>query len=403
MSKISKITAHQIADSRNIPTLEVEVVLEDGTTALASVPSGKSTGKHEAKAIDVPLAINNVNSAISDALHGMDATKQAVIDQAMIDLDGTTDKAHLGANALLGVSLAVARAGAMTQKIPLYQHIRNMINPNLIDNTLPTPMFNIINGGSHAHNNIDFQEFMVIPKEFPTFAEKLAVGESIFNELNRVLERHDLATVIGDEGGYAPDLDTNEMAFGLMEEAIKQAGFKPGEQVFLGLDVAASSLPPTYELDTKNYLSIIDNYSVISIEDPLPEDDWHWWAQLKLEIEKHNRTGRKILLIGDDIFVTNIKRLEQGINKYVANSILIKPNQVGTLSETLDVIKLARSNEYTLVISHRSGETLDNFIADLAFASDASFIKAGAPNTSHPERMAKYQRLVEIEQELLRR
>ncbi len=401
MSKISKIIAREIKDSRNISTIETKVILDNGVESIASVPSGKSTGKHEAKTVDVMMGINNIDNILTSALKGMDPEKQAELDQKMIDIDGTADKSNLGANTILSVSMASARASAKNADIPLYQHLRNLLNPNIVDNSIPSPMFNIINGGQHAHNNIDFQEFMIIPSGFPTFAEKLAVGESIFYELNQVLKNHELSTVIGDEGGYAPDLETNEMAFGLLEEAIKEAGFVPGEQVFLGLDVAASSLPPTFELDNQIYLSMIDNYAITSIEDPLPEDDWHRWAQLKLEIEKHNNTGRQILIVGDDLFVTNLKRLEQGINDYVANAILIKPNQVGTVSETIDVIKLARQNEYTVVISHRSGETQDDFISDLAFGTNANFLKAGAPNTSHSERMRKYQRLVEIEQEIL--
>lgn len=403
MSNIKKILAREIKDSRNKPTIQVEVTLDDDVKASASVPSGASTGAHEAKTVEVPVAIANVNSILNEILIGFDASKQVEIDQIMIDRDGTPDKSKLGANAILPVSLAVSRASAKSQNIPLYQYIRNLINPNISNDKIPIPMFNIINGGKHAQNNIDFQEFMIVPTGFPTFAEQLAVGQSIFLELRRVLEKYNLNTNIGDEGGYAPDLDTNEQAFGLMEDAIRQAGFAPGKQVFLALDVAASSLPPTFQLDTKLYLSMIENFPIISIEDPLPEDDWHWWGQLKLEIEKNNKTGRRILIIGDDLFVTNLKRLDKGINELVANSILIKTNQVGTLSETLDVIRLARQNEYTLVISHRSGETLDSYIADLAFGSDASYIKAGAPNPQHQERMVKYQRLVEIEQEILKR
>lgn len=399
MNSISGVKANQIKDSRGKPTVEVTIETNDGKKAKASVPSGASTGSGEAKVVEVDKAIENIEKEIAPKIIGQMVTAQRDIDRMMIDLDGTENKERLGANAILGVSLACARAAAESKNIPLFQYIDSLM-PEGKNVSMPVPMFNLINGGKHAHNNIDFQEFMVVPSGINGFKNQLNAGVKIFETLKTVLENKGLKTNMGDEGGYAPDLDTNEMAFGLLMEAIEAAGFRPGKEVFLALDVAASSLPPTFQLNTDRYHSLVNTFPIISIEDPLPEDDWHWWAQLKLEMDQRNKTGRQIHLIGDDLFVTHIDRLRKGINQYVANAILVKVNQVGTLSETLDVVGLAKENNYTHIVSHRSGETGDSFIADLAVGTGAQYIKAGAPNKEHAERMAKYDRLVEIEKEL---
>jgi enolase len=298
------------------------------------------------------------------------------------------------------VSLAASKAAAKTLSLPLYRYIGRLLDGER-SIKLPVPMFNVINGGQHANNNIDFQEFMAVPTGFKTFQERLDAGKNIFNSLRLVLEERNLKTDVGDEGGYAPDLDTNEMAFGLMEEATKQAGFTVGKDVYLAIDVAAAYLPPTFQLTTEHYVDLIKTYPIISIEDPLPSDDWHWWGQLKKAIDLSNKTGRPVYIVGDDIFMTHSDRLRKGITEAVANAVLIKINQVGTLTETLDTIKLAKENNYTTIVSHRAGETLDTFISDLAVGTGADFMKAGAPNDYHMERMSKYIRLVEIEKEIL--
>ncbi len=398
MSQIRAIQAEAISDSRGKPTLEVKVETNDEQIASASVPSGASKGTFEAVAIEVNQAIENINNDIAPQLINKEITAQKEIDKMMIELDGTTNKEKLGANAILGVSLAIARTASQAQGMPLYQYIHSLYGGGEIG--IPTPMLNLINGGKHAHNNIDYQEFMIVPTGFKTFKDKMSVGKKIFQKLRTVLEHRGLKTNTGDEGGYAPDLDTNEMAFGLLDEAIEQAGYKPGVNVFLALDVAASSLPPTFQLNVEHYLDIIKTFPIISLEDPLPEEDWDRWAQLKLEISQKHKKNYKVDLIGDDLFVTHPDRLQKGINDFVATAILVKLNQIGTLTETLDVIKLAKQNNYKHIISHRSGETFDTFIADLAVGTNADYIKAGAPNEEHRERTIKYQRLIEIEEEL---
>lgn len=399
MRKILNIKAYPINDSRGDQTLEVEVELENGYKTRASVPSGVTQVGADVHNVDVSVAVRNIERDIAPKLIGINADDLAQIDKIMIDLDGTPDKSRLGANATLCVSLAIARAIAYSDSLPLYKFIGKIFDDGQSIG-LPTPMFNTINGGQHAENNIDYQEFMAVPVGGKSFKDKLDMGINIFNKLKNVLEAKDLKIGTGDEGGYAPDLDTNEMALGLMVEAIKEAGYTSGKDVFLAIDVAASYLPPTFQLTNQHYVNLLRTYPIMYLEDPLPADDWHWWTQLGLEMTELVKEGKKILLVGDDIFATNINRFRQGVRENVGNAILIKSNQVGTLSEILEVIKLAKDNGYMHIISHRAGETDDTFIADLAVGTGAQYMKAGAPNLQHKERMVKYDRLVEIENEL---
>lgn len=398
-------------DSRGNPTIEVEVFLEDGTVGRAAVPSGASTGVHEAVELrdgdksrylgkGVLKAVDNVNTIISPELIGFDATDQAGIDLLMIDLDGSANKGKLGANAILGVSMAVAKAAAQSLGLPLYQYLGGFNAKEL-----PVPMMNILNGGEHADNNVDIQEFMIMPVGAPTFREALRMGAEVYHSLKAVLKGRGLNTAIGDEGGFAPNLSSNEEALKVIIEAIEKAGYKPGEDIFLAMDVASSEIyqDGKYNLAgegiTKTaaemvafYEELVAKYPIISIEDGMAEDDWEGW---KLLTEK---LGDKIQLVGDDLFVTNTKRLKMGIDQDIANSILIKVNQIGTLTETFETIEMAKRAGYTCVISHRSGETEDATIADIAVAVNAGQIKTGAPTRS--DRIAKYNQLLRIEEEL---
>ncbi|CCO08655.1 phosphopyruvate hydratase [Desulforamulus hydrothermalis] len=411
MSIISEIFAREILDSRGNPTLEAEVWLEDGTMGRAAVPSGASTGAYEAVELrdgdqgrylgkGVSQAVDNVNEIIGPELIGLDVTDQAGIDRLMTELDGTPNKSKLGANAILGVSLAVARAAANYSGLPLYQYIGG-VNAR----ELPVPMMNILNGGAHADNNVDIQEFMILPVGADSFSEGLRMGAEIFHHLKSVLKGRGLNTAVGDEGGFAPNLKSNEEALAVIMEAIEKAGYRPGQDILLGLDVAASELykEGRYTLAGEGvsysaeemiefYRRLADRYPIISIEDGLAEDDWEGWAKLT------GALGQQIQLVGDDLFVTNTERLAKGIKAGVANSVLIKVNQIGTLSETLDAIEMAKRAGYTAVVSHRSGETDDTTIADLAVAVNAGQIKTGAP--SRTDRVAKYNQLLRIEGEL---
>lgn len=411
MTIISDVFAREILDSRGNPTLEAEVWLEDGTIGRAAVPSGASTGAYEAVELrdgdkgrylgkGVINAVDNVNEIIGPELIGMDVTDQIGIDQTLIELDGTPNKGKLGANAILGVSLACAKAAANFFGLPLYQYIGG-INAK----ELPVPMMNILNGGAHADNNVDIQEFMVLPVGADSFSEGLRMGAEIFHNLKAVLKGRGLNTAVGDEGGFAPNLKSNEEALAVIIEAIEKAGYKPGVDVFLGLDVAATEMykDGKYVLEGEGvtytseqmidfYSKLVEKYPIITIEDGLSEDDWEGWAKLT------HTLGKKIQLVGDDLFVTNTERLSKGIKSGVANSILIKVNQIGTLTETLDAIEMAKRAGYTAVVSHRSGETDDTTIADLSVATNAGQIKTGAP--SRTDRVAKYNQLLRIEEEL---
>ncbi|MBN2432518.1 MAG: phosphopyruvate hydratase [Acidobacteria bacterium] len=412
MSYIEYIGARQVLDSRGNPTVEAEVYLESGAWGRAIVPSGASTGEFEAVELrdgdpaqylgkSVLKAVDNVNTIINEALEGMDALNQRLIDHALIQLDGSPNKAKLGANAILGVSMAVARAGADYLGLPLYRYLGG-VNARF----LPVPMMNIVNGGAHADNSVDMQEFMIMPVGAKTFAEALRMGAETFQHLKKVLKERKLNTNVGDEGGFAPNLDSNDQALDLILEAIDKAGYRAGEDIVLALDPASSEFfengkyvfrwSDGSKRSPKDmvgfYKKWIDKYPILSIEDGLAEDDWKGWELLTKEL------GNRIQLVGDDLFVTNTTRLQRGIDDGVANSILIKLNQIGTVTETLDAIELARKHGYTSVISHRSGETEDTFIADLAVATGVGMIKTGS--ASRTDRIAKYNQLLRIEDEL---
>ncbi|MBI2038003.1 MAG: phosphopyruvate hydratase [Candidatus Magasanikbacteria bacterium] len=412
--KIKQISAREILDSRGNPTVEAKVVLENGLSAVAKVPSGASTGTHEALELrdggkryggkGVLQAVKNVNTAIAKALLGMEITEMEKIDAAMIALDGTKNKSKLGANAILSVSLAAARVGALSVNVPLYKYIRQVYKIPATDFRMPVLGMNIINGGRHADNGLSIQEFMIMPRH-KLLRERVRMGSQIFHALAGLLSQKGYSTGVGDEGGFAPELSNNERGIQLILEAIKLAGWEPGKQVFLGLDVAASEFyrhGNYYFLGNKQpwrAAKMIDTlkqwvkkYPIIAIEDGLAEDDWQNWAMLTKEL------GKKIVLVGDDLFVTNPKRISRGIKEQVANAVLIKVNQIGTLSETVAAIKLARAHKYQIFVSHRSGETADTFIADLAVAVNSEFIKTGSMSRS--ERVEKYNRLMEIEMEL---
>ncbi|WP_223691112.1 phosphopyruvate hydratase [Leifsonia poae] len=409
MAQIEAVGAREILDSRGNPTIEVEVLLEDGTVSRAAVPSGASTGAFEAYELrdgdkdryqgkGVLKAVDAVLDEIGPAIEGFEAADQRLIDSAMIELDGTDNKKRLGANAILGVSLAVAKAAADSADLPLFRYLGG---PNA--HTLPVPMMNIINGGAHADTGVDIQEFMVLPIGAENFSEALRWGVETYHSLKSLLKQRGLSTGLGDEGGFAPELEHNRAALDLISEAIQNAGFTVGTDIALGLDVASTEFfeNGVYTFEGKDrtaaemsayYAELAANYPLVSIEDPLAEDDWAGWAHLNAEI------GGKLQLVGDDLFVTNPKRLAQGIEVGAANSILVKVNQIGTLTETLDAVSLAQRNGMTAVLSHRSGETEDTTIADLAVATDAGQIKTGAPARS--ERVAKYNQLLRIEEEL---
>lgn len=410
-SSIAGISAREILDSRGNPTVEVDVWLESGVQGRAAVPSGASTGVHEALELrdgetdrylgkGVRKAVENVNNVIAQHLEGIDALDQAQIDQLLCQLDGTPNKEKLGANAILGVSMAVAKAAAQHCDLPLYQYLGGATA-----RLLPSPMMNVLNGGQHADNNVDVQEFMIMPLGFDSFSEALRCGVEIFHTLKKLLKDQGLNTAVGDEGGFAPDLESNQQALDLLTQAIEKAGYRPGEQVRLALDVAASELfdpqGKTYQLDgrklsgqemVQQLAQWTEQYPICSIEDGCAEDDWDSWALLTKTL------GNRVQLVGDDLFVTNVQRLQRGIDSQVANSILIKVNQIGTLTETIDAVELARRSGYTAVISHRSGETEDTTIADLAVATNAGQIKTGSICRS--DRIAKYNRLLRIEEDL---
>jgi enolase len=414
MSIIEVINAHEILDSRGNPTVEVEVLLTSGASGRAAVPSGASTGEHEALELrdgdkarylgkGVLKAVDNVNDIIAPELEGMDATEQVAVDQRMLELDGTETKSKLGANAILGVSMAVAKAAAEEVGLPLYQYIGGF-NAK----TLPVPMMNIINGGAHADNTIDFQEFMIMPIEFPTFAEALRAGAETFHALKSVLKGKGMNTAVGDEGGFAPNINTPEEAIETIMTAIEKAGYKPGAQIKIALDVASSEF---YDASKKKYVMkkstkeelsgeqfvdhlerLVKQFPIISIEDGCAENDWDTWKLIT------DRLGKKVQLVGDDLFVTNTKFLKKGIDMGVANSILVKVNQIGTLTETLDAVEMAKRAGYTAVLSHRSGETEDATIADIAVATNSGQIKTCSASRS--DRIAKYNQLLRIEREL---
>lgn len=412
--KIEEIKAREVLDSRGNPTVEVDVILEGGILGRAMVPSGASTGEYEAIELrdeesgrflgkGVRKAVDNVNDIIAPKLMGRDASLQKELDKFLIELDGTENKSHLGANAILGVSLAVAKAAARGKGEPLYRYLGGAQA-----NILPIPMMNIINGGLHADNNLDIQEFMIVPLGAETFSQALRMGCEVFHNLKKILKTRNLSIAVGDEGGFAPDLNSNEEALAIIIEAIKKAGYQEGRDISLALDSAASSfyLCPSgdkqgkYILKSEKnaeemvnfYRQLVDKYPIVSIEDGLAEDDWDGWRRLTEHL------GERIQLVGDDLFVTNVKRLNKGIERRVANSILIKVNQIGTLSETLEAVELARKNNYSAVISHRSGETEDTTIAHLAVATGCGQIKTGS--VSRSERVAKYNELLRIEEEL---
>jgi len=414
MSQITHIQARQILDSRGNPTIEAEVFTEDGGFGRAAVPSGASTGIHEAVELrdddqDIYLgkgvlqAVENVNNVISEALEGMEVAAQNEIDRTLIDMDGTPNKSNLGANAMLAVSMAGAKAAADELGMPLYRYVGG-VNANV----LPVPMMNILNGGAHADNKIDFQEFMVMPLKADTFSDGLRMGVEIFHNLKKVLKDAGYSTNVGDEGGFAPNIQSNEEAIEIVLRSIEKAGYKPGHDVYIAMDAASSEFYDaktglyTFKKSSGKVLSSeemvaywaewVKKYPIVSIEDGLAEDDWNGWAKLTQEL------GNKVQLVGDDLFVTNVNRLQEGINKGVANSILIKVNQIGTLTETLNAIQMATRNKYTSVMSHRSGETEDSTIADLAVAVNCGQIKTGSASRS--DRMAKYNQLLRIEEEL---
>lgn len=408
---ITDIFARQILDSRGNPTVEVDVILNDGTLGRAAVPSGASTGTHEAVELrdgeagrylgkGVTRAVANVNAIIAPEITGMDATDQVVIDTAMLDLDGTENKSKLGANAILGVSMAVARAAAESIGLPLYRYLGGVAVQ-----TLPVPQMNILNGGKHADNNLDLQEFMIMPVGAPSFAEALRMGSEVYHKLKGVLNKRGLATTVGDEGGFAPFLESHAQALDLIVEAIETAGYTPGEDIALALDAAASEFYQDGQYSLKGedkvltssrmidfYEGLINNYPVISIEDGLAEDDWEGWQEMT------RRLGSRLQLVGDDIFVTNQLRLARGIAEGAGNAILIKLNQIGTITETLGTIAQARQAGFAAVVSHRSGETEDTTIADFVVGAGVGQLKSGAP--ARTERVAKYNQLLRIEEEL---
>lgn len=415
MSKISDIKAFEVLDSRGNPTVSAEVILEDGSVGCACAPSGASTGSREALELrdgdnsrylgkGVLTAVGNINTTIRELLLGKDVTDQAQLDKLMIEADGTDNKARLGANAILAVSLAAAKAAAITRRIPLYQHIAEL-NGTPLQYTMPVPMMNIINGGEHADNNVDIQEFMIQPVKARDFSEGLRQGAEIFHSLKKVLTSRGLNTAVGDEGGFAPNLPSNEAALEVIAEAVDKAGYTLGDEITLALDCAASEFyrdgryclsgeGASYDAEAfADYLAgLTERYPIISIEDGMDESDWDGWAVLTAKI------GDRVQLVGDDLFVTNTGILQRGIDESIANSILIKFNQIGSLTETLEAIRMARSAAYTAVISHRSGETEDTTIADLAVATAAGQIKTGSLCRS--DRVAKYNRLLRIEAEL---
>jgi enolase len=410
MSQIERVHARQVLDSRGNPTVEVDVLLRSGSHGRAAVPSGASTGEFEATELrdggrewngkGVTKAVGNVTGEIAEAIHGRDADDQAGLDRALIDLDGTPNKSRLGANAILGVSLAAAKAAAAEEGMPLWRYLGGEAA-----HVLPVPMMNVLNGGAHADNKVDFQEFMVVPAGAPTYSEGLRVGTEVFHALKKTLHDRGMSTTVGDEGGFAPDLGSNEEALQILMQGIEAAGYRPGEDVFIALDPATSEIyrDGAYVLEHEGrtlssteladyWAEMAGRYPILSIEDGMDENDWDGWKALT------ERIGDRVQLVGDDLFVTNPERLREGIDKGVANSILVKVNQIGTLTETLEAMRIARDAGYSQVMSHRSGETEDTTIADLAVATGCGQIKTGAPSRS--DRTAKYNQLLRIEEAL---
>ncbi|OGS20020.1 MAG: phosphopyruvate hydratase [Elusimicrobia bacterium RIFOXYA2_FULL_39_19] len=418
MAKIKKVHAREILDSRGNPTVEVDVILDNGVLGRAAVPSGASTGTREALELrdgdktrylgkGVTKAVNNVNTSIAKKIEGMDSSKQIEIDRAMIALDGTENKASLGANAVLGASMALCRAESLSLKMPLYEYIRKCYGISSSDYILPVPLMNILNGGEHADNNVDLQEFMIVPSSAKSFKESLRMGAEVFHNLKSVLKKKNYNTSVGDEGGFAPNLGSNEEALSVIAEAIGKAGYKLGTDIYLALDCAASELYEnniyTLEGEPKDktktseqmidfYADLLNKYPIVSIEDGLSEADWDGWKKLT------DKLGKRTQLVGDDLFVTNTKIFAEGIKKGVGNSILVKVNQIGSLTETVEAVQLAFKSGYTAIISHRSGETEDAFIADLAVALNTGQIKTGS--ASRTDRACKYNQLMRIEEEL---
>ena len=420
MNKIKKIQALEILDSRGNPTVEVEVVLDNKIRAIAAVPSGASTGEFEALELrdrdmnryngkGVLKACKNVNAKINKALKGEVATDQKKIDRIMLNLDGTENKSSLGANAILGVSLACARAGAMATNKPLYKYISKKYQIPNTKYQIPVPMFNILNGGKHADSGLSIQEFMIVPVGIKSVKEKIRAGSEIFHKLKEILAKLNYATGVGDEGGFAPKLDSHNKAFDLISEAVNKANYKLGKDIFIAIDAAANSFfslndnryilkPENISLNYQRLIALyfewIKKYPLFSIEDGLNEEDWNEWEEMKKKLIEKNRN---LIVVADDLTVTNTKRLQKAINNKCANAIIIKPNQIGTLSETLECVKMAQKAGWKIIVSHRSGETCDHFIADLAVAVGADFLKSGS--LSRSERLAKYNRLMEIEEE----
>jgi len=418
MSAIKKIFAREILDSRGNPTVEVEVELESGMKAMAAVPSGASTGTYEAlelrdgdekryNGLGVQKAVANVNEKIANELIGMEASEQEAIDKKMLELDGTENKSNLGANAILGVSLAVCRVAAMDAGMPLYKYIAETYKLKAKKFKLPVPMFNVINGGMHSDSGLSIQEYKIVPDGIKTFKEQFRAGSEIFHKLQKLLAKEGYSTSVGDEGGFAPKLESNSKPLELMNQAITEAGYKPGEEVNVGVDAAASSFfneeqsqyifkPENRGLSREMLLNIynewIDKYHMISLEDGLNENDWDGWAAMETKL------GEKVMTIGDDLLVTNVKRLKTAIEKKACNAVLIKVNQIGSLTETIECMKLAKKHKMNRVMSHRSGETTDDFISDLAVGAGAEYMKSGS--LSRGERICKYNRLLRIEEEL---
>ncbi len=419
--KIKKITALEILDSRGNPTIEATIELSSGVSATASVPSGASTGRFEAHELrdgdatryggkGVLKAVSNINTFINKELVGLSVTEQTKIDKLMIKLDGTKNKSKLGANAILAVSLAAAQAGARSNNLQLYQYLRQLYDPKIKHWHLPTPVVNVINGGAHGNTNINLQEFWIVPHKADTFAEKLRQSSEIFHKLGDLMQAIGLDTDLGNEGGYSPEVESHHQVFELIMQAIESAGYEPTEDISLGIDAGASEFyndaKDYYELKLENkkysadelidfYLHLMEIYPLRLLEDPLDQEDWDNWRDFTRD---DFVKGNQVLLIGDDLFVTNTTRLKKGIDLGVANSILIKPNQIGTLTETFEAIRLAREHDYKVIVSHRSGETIDTTIADLSVAVDADYIKTGS--TARGERIAKYNRLLNIEKQL---
>ncbi len=398
MATIASVASRVINDSRGQPTVEVTVTDDLGNMATASLPNGASIGKYEAHIVDAQLAVTTINTVLAPKLLRFPLNAQEEIDRQLDEFNSRSVKEKMGVNTTLGISLAAARLMALSQNVPLYHYIYTISHsPGY---SLPTPMFNLINGGKHATNNLDFQEYMVIPFGIKTFWEKMTAGKKIFQALSALLKEKQLDTHSGDEGGFAPNLSTNEEGMTFLVQAIQNAGYEPGKDVMLGSDIAASSLSPKYKASPESYMTLFKDFPLLSLEDPFKEDEWDAWLTLKRLMDQITDATHPHMLVGDDIFVGNKQKLTEGIQKLGANAVLIKMNQSSTLTQILECIELARKYNYVHIISHRSGETLDTFISDLAIGTAAAFIKAGAPNEQAPHRIVKYDRIVQVEEEL---